>query len=154
MNLDDWRLHRHTEALFGFIQRGIGLDSWPDQNALNAVLWQRRLSLHPRWNVQSVIFELPDNKLPYPTDEIRRARSDPSIIHYVGPYKPWHYRSKHPFRSLYFIHLEATPWRGRPIEGRTLFHILLRPLPWVLGLRIETRIRLFLLRLRKMLSST
>lgn len=137
MHLDCWRDASLVDDVSAFVERGIGLDAWPDQNVLNAVLWRRRLPLPPRWNSMSVVFDLDDEQLPYSAEEIDAARHDPAVIHYNGPYKPSHYRSKHPYRRLYFEHLEQTPWRDAPIEGRTLQNVLLRPLPWLVGLRVE-----------------
>lgn len=141
LNLQDWRQQRHTEAVLAFIRAGVALDSWPDQNALNAVLWQRCKLLPPRWNTLSIFFELEPARLCYSATEITQARRAPAIIHFIGHYKPWHYRSKHPFRQLYFKHLEQTPWRGLPLEGRTWRHRFMRLLPWLFALRLEARVQ-------------
>lgn len=40
----------------------------------------------------------------------------PVIIHYTGSKKPWHYKSQHPWKHLYFRYLDMTQWRGeRPV---------------------------------------
>lgn len=143
LNLDEWRRRNIVAAILKFVQEGVGLDTWPDQNALNAVLWRRRLPLSPRWNALSVVYDLADSLLPWNAEELADARRRPAIIHFIGHYKPWHYRCKHPFRELYFKHLRQTPWRDLPLEGRTLYHRLMRLLPWLFGLRLENRMRVF-----------
>lgn len=110
---------------------------WADQEPLNAALWAHRLDLHPRWNVMNPCFDLPARHLPWPLEQVREARTDPAIVHFIGPYKPWHYRLRHRYATRYFEHLESTPWRGRPQEGRTPRHVLLRPLPPYLATRYE-----------------
>lgn len=141
MNLSAWRQEQLGAKLQSFIDRGRGLELWPDQTALNAVLWHRRLPLPPRWNAQNTIFDLRPKQLPFSLDDIELARRSPAVVHFIGPYKPWHHRSKHPLRSLYFDHLDQTPWAGRQIEGATLANRTLRLLPSALGLRVESRIR-------------
>jgi lipopolysaccharide biosynthesis glycosyltransferase len=131
MTLDLRRLResRCVDEVLAFIDEGRGPMPWADQDPLNAVLHRRRLRLHPRWNVMTPLFELPAAMLPFSADEIRQAVADPAVIHFIGPYKPWHYRCRHPYRRRYFEYLDRTPWRGRPIEGRTARHVLIRPWP-------------------------
>jgi lipopolysaccharide biosynthesis glycosyltransferase len=102
---------------------------WADQDPLNAVLHGERLDLHPRWNVMTPVFDLPAPMLPWTVEEIEEAKAEPAVVHFIGEYKPWHYRCRHPYREAWFEQLAGTPWAGRPVEGRTLEHILLRPLP-------------------------
>jgi len=108
----------------------------PEQDAMSALIPRRRVHLHPRWNVQSTVFELPPRRLPFTPREVAEARSNPAVIHYIGPFKPWHYLCKHPLRGLYFEHLRQTPWPLRPLEGRGLFNRVLKPLP----LRMQRRL--------------
>jgi FkbM family methyltransferase len=110
---------------------------WADQDPLNRVLWKERLDLHPRWNVMNPVFDLPVRLLPWSTDQVAQARADPRIIHFIGPYKPWHFRLRHPYTKRYFDHLAQTPYAGRSLEGRTTRHRLLRPLPVRVGTQAE-----------------
>lgn len=110
---------------------------WADQEPLNAVLWSQRTELHPRWNVMNPCFELPPRYLPWPPDQLREAVRHPAIIHFIGPYKPSHYRLRHPFKATYFEHLEQTDWPEVAQEGRTTRHVVLRKLPPLLALRYE-----------------
>ena len=135
IDLEAWRAAGTSRSVFDFARTHA--IAWPDQDALNGVLHDRRLPLHPRWNAMPGVWELPRRYLPYTDDEVSEAAAHPAIVHFVGPYKPWHYRSRHRYRSLYFRHLEATPWRGRPIEGRSAWHAFLRRLPMVWAHRIE-----------------
>jgi FkbM family methyltransferase len=110
---------------------------WADQEPLNAALWEQRLDLHPRWNLMNPCFDLPPRLLPWPAHQVREAVENPAIVHFIGPYKPWHYRLRHRYAPEYFRHLDKTPWRGRQREGRTLRHMLLRPLPPHVAMRYE-----------------
>lgn len=135
MDLAAWRAADTVSAVIDFARRHV--IAWPDQDALNGVLHNQRLRLHPRWNAMPGLWELPRRFLPYTDDEVREAAEKPAIVHFVGPYKPWHYRSRHPYRQLYFEYLEHTPWSGRPIEGRSARQAFLKRLPTVWAHRIE-----------------
>ena len=114
---------------------------WADQDPLNAVLHDERLELHPRWNVMTPVFDLPARMLPWTADAIDEAKTSPAVVHFIGEFKPWHYRCHHPYRQAWFDQLAATPFAGRPIEGRTLTHVLLRPLPPRWQPRVEASVR-------------
>lgn len=126
------------DKLLRFVEEHPG-QPWPDQDALNAVMHTHWLELHPRWNAMPGLFELPLRYLPHDRDVVQAAVEDPAIIHFVGPHKPWHYRSKHPYRSEWFRHLRSTAWADRDIEGRTALGVVLRRLPPIWALRIELK---------------
>lgn len=130
MDLARWREQGLTQELHAFVATHGAAQQWPDQNALNAVLRGRWLSLPPRWNAQNVYFDLKPSQLPCTPEQTRQARKNPAIVHFVAPYKPWDYLCKHPNRKDYFKHLAATPWRNSvPITGATWSNRLLRLLP-------------------------
>jgi lipopolysaccharide biosynthesis glycosyltransferase len=86
-----------------------------DQDAINAVLYERRLKLHPRWNFQ-LIFDRFEARTEELTDEvIAEARNNPAIRHFEGPghSKPWHPDAEPGDRELYWAHRRATPWATR-----------------------------------------
>jgi lipopolysaccharide biosynthesis glycosyltransferase len=89
----------------------------------------RWVKLHPRWNVQTTLYDLPTWLLPFPKEVTREAVQQPAVIHYNGPFKPWQYLSKHPMRGLYFEHLKGTPWPKQSLERAGLGYRLIRPLP-------------------------
>lgn len=110
---------------------------WADQEPLNAVLWPHRVELHPRWNVMNPCFELPRRYLPWSRQELSEAIATPAIIHFIGPYKPSHFRLRHPYKAIYFEHLGQIPWPKQSQRGRTVRHVVLRALPPLLALRYE-----------------
>ncbi|MBA3652808.1 MAG: glycosyltransferase family 8 protein [Actinobacteria bacterium] len=128
MNLEQMRLEDTSTALHDYARTHP--ESWyPDQDALNVVARDRWLHLDPRWNVQSTLYELGADELPFPESLVDAARRQPAVIHYIGPFKPWRYICRHHLQSLYLDHAAATPW-GRPkLEGRTLKNAVLRRLP-------------------------
>jgi len=132
MNLDQMRRERTGEALRNYAIENPG-NWYPDQDALNAVCRGRWRRLHPRWNVQSTIYELPPSALPFSDEEVCEARHHPAVVHFIGPFKPWQYLCRHPLQRLYTEHAAATPWGAPNLEGRTLKNAVLRRLPiaWI-----------------------
>ena len=103
---------------------------FPDQDTLNAVLGDRWLPLHPRYNAQAAIFDLHARDLPFPPEVSRQAQREPAIIHFNSSLKPWLHSCQHPRRQLYWQHLRQTPWRNaRPQEFRWR-NLVLRLLPY------------------------
>jgi lipopolysaccharide biosynthesis glycosyltransferase len=98
----------------------------PDQDALNAVLGQSRLPLHPRWNCMNSFFIFPwSNELLGP-QALEEAKLDPAIRHFEGPGKPWHYLGDHDSSRLYAHHRKQTPWPRFRTEGVTPLNMLRR----------------------------
>ena len=128
MNLDLMRREGFADRIWDFARRNPELKA-SDQDALNVVCRDRWLRLHPRWNVQSPMFECKAAELPLPTEEVAEALASPAIIHYIGASKPWHYQCTHPKRALYAAHARMTPWGEAPLIGRNLRTMVLRRLP-------------------------
>lgn len=96
---------------------------WRDQDALNAVLGDSWLELHPRWNLMnSIAIEWEGRPRTYGSQEIQEALECPAIVHYENHPggKPWEPGCLHPHRHLYFSHARETPWAGlhKPVGRR------------------------------------
>lgn len=147
MNLDAMRQDGCSSLIQNYA-RSLGEQLlWPDQDALNAVLWKKRYKLHPRWNCQNSLFYFVSrSSAVFGVDAARDAARQPMIVHFEGPdlVKPWHYLSKHPYRHQYYLHLASTPWPVTPPLGLNWTNRLLRILPMrllPLGLRIVRRLK-------------
>lgn len=101
----------------------------PEQDALSELMRGRWLRLHPRWNLQSIFYEYPPKRLPFPESVVREALARPGMIHFNGWFKPWQFASRHPRGGLYFEHLRHTPWPERPLDNAGFAYRLIRPLP-------------------------
>lgn len=102
----------------------------PEQDALSVTQRGHWLSLHPRWNAQTALYDedLPRSMSPFPETVAREAVERPAVMHFNGPFKPWQYSCRHPKRALYFVHLRGTPWPETPLTHDALFFRLIRPL--------------------------
>lgn len=138
MDLAQWRMLGLTDKVLSAAKL-LTAQEWPDQNALNYVFKSMWLPLNPKWNMQNTFFDLPAHLLP------SSARSfepnNPSIVHFIGPYKPWHYRCKHRLRYRYWESLKNTPWQNRAMEGFSFKNRVLRLFPEQLGWRLDAMIR-------------
>ena len=94
---------------------------WPDQDALNLVLGERRHALHPRWNLMNSIRSFPWSADLFAPGAVAEAIRDPAIIHFEGPRqnKPWHVLCDHPYRDAYLAHRRQTPWPRVRRDGVT-----------------------------------
>jgi lipopolysaccharide biosynthesis glycosyltransferase len=96
-----------------------------EQEALNATLAGHWLTLHPRWNLAVAIERLveEDRGWVYGFADgrlIDEARTDPAIVHYASPKKPWHVGSTVPFLDEWWEALRDSPWpEFEPIKKKT-----------------------------------
>lgn len=129
MNLEAMRRDDRTAALEEYARSHAAELLWRDQDALNVVLGERRLPLHPRWNCMNSFLTVPEAaEEVFTAEELAGALGDPAVRHFEGPgeNKPWHYLCPHEGRALYAVHRRGTPWpRVRP-EGRTPRNVLRR----------------------------
>lgn len=128
MNLEEMRRNECTARLLEYAREDPERIAWRDQDALNVVLGERRLPLHPRWNLMNAFFVFDYADEAFPPGQLAEAKADPAIRHFEGPEqnKPWHYLCERELRDLYAEHRRATPWpRFRP-EGVTPRNVVRR----------------------------
>ena len=121
MNLELMRRDGCTRALIDHAAENAERLSWPEQDALNLVLGDRRLHLHPRWNLMNSILLFPWAVDAFGTQALAEAQENPAIRHFEGPSvnKPWHYLCDREGRELYLRHRRGTPWPKVELEGAT-----------------------------------
>jgi lipopolysaccharide biosynthesis glycosyltransferase len=83
---------------------------WRDQDALNVVLGERRLRLHPRWNVTFMVLFAPLANRLYGETAAREAVERPGVRHFLGKDKPWLEGRPPPYAEAYWLHRRATPF--------------------------------------------
>jgi lipopolysaccharide biosynthesis glycosyltransferase len=105
VNLAVWRNQRLTQKFLKIADAYMEKLLWWDQDILNMALannWKyfekkyNALHLTKKWDVM------------------------PTIIHYAGPSKPWHYLNRNPYKSVYWKYLKLTPFKNMKIEGRNI----------------------------------
>jgi lipopolysaccharide biosynthesis glycosyltransferase len=107
IDLVRWRSRATTQRVLDYINNNPEKLRFHDQDALNAILHDSWLHLHPQWNAQSnIIFDAlvpPRTELLQPFAE---ARANPKLIHFCGHVKPWHDDSTHPYTDVYLKYHE------------------------------------------------
>lgn len=109
INLEKWRNEGTTEKVLNFIKENSNRMKLHDQDAFNAVLYNSWYQLHPKWNQQSIFFKKKTNHGFHQAD-FNCSIAEPSIIHYTGISKPWHYFNNHPFKQEYHRYIKLSPW--------------------------------------------
>lgn len=102
MDLKKWRAQKVVERTLAFINHHPDKLRFHDQDALNAILHDQWLHLHPKWNAQTYILTA---KVTAPDERLRRqfaeTQKEPAIVHFCGHEKPWQADSAHPFTPQY-----------------------------------------------------
>jgi lipopolysaccharide biosynthesis glycosyltransferase len=111
IDLDKFRLHHVSRRVIDYALAYANKIQWADQDPLNAVLYNKRLPLHPRWNLQTMVSSRYKNKPRATYTEFLEAVSQPAVIHYVGGVKPWHPYCDHPSKGLYWHYIKMTPYK-------------------------------------------
>jgi len=126
INLEKWRQYNISSQVLKFIENNLDKIILWDQDALNAILHDRWKELSPKWNQQTIMFEIDINDTNYNKGEFMEAIINPSIIHYTTSSKPWHYMNEHPFKNEYYKYLKKIPWRKYIPIDRNFINILKR----------------------------
>lgn len=112
INLDYWREHNLIPQIIRYILDNGSKLIFYDQDALNAILHDKKKFIPLRWNMQDGFFRVKcrihKDRLPLLEEELKH----PVIIHYTGGKKPWNYKSQHPYKKEYYKYLNMTRWKG------------------------------------------
>ncbi len=103
INLDYWRENDVCERTLAFVRNHPEKVNLYDQDALNAVLVNRWVTLPAVWNEQA------QSTLDRPALRDKNV-VDPAIVHFVSADKPWHWPCTHPLRGEYHKYRRKTPW--------------------------------------------
>lgn len=116
INLDFWRANNISKALLDYIRLNIGDKSkylYPDQDALNVVLHDKKVFFPERYNFRPSIF-LKHRWIDFSEDQLHHyivECKSVTVIHYTGE-KPWNYRSyAGPFFSEWEKYRRKSLWR-------------------------------------------
>ncbi|GCF95644.1 universal stress protein A [Enterococcus florum] len=109
INMEKWLEENITNRVLQFIQDNPEKLRFHDQDALNAILHDQWLQLHPKWNAQSYIMK---REVEHPKAEGEQqyfeTRRNPQIIHYSGHIKPWSEEFISPLKKYYQRYSDMT----------------------------------------------
>jgi len=118
INLKYWREHNIMKDALVFLLENPDKAFSADQDALNHVVNGSFYSLLPKWNYGNAIFSN------YSAQELTIASLSPSIIHFAGGVKPWHYIGESKDQKLYRKYRKQTPWQKIEYKNISLILIL------------------------------
>jgi len=129
MNIDRMRRDNVQEAFFVYMQKYINLLIAVDQDVLNATLYKAVTYLPPIYNYNYWLEKDVARQL-FTKEEIKAVKHHPVIVHYIGPVKPWHCKSIHPKKALWWKYLKQTPYkdyrcRDNSLKNRLSYFLLL-----------------------------
>ena len=123
INLGYWREHNISQHLTDFMESHHDVLTFHDQDILNGVFWNQKVSLPIKYNLVSGYlykqFSLEKRK---DQQEIIDARKDPVIVHFAANFKPWesYIRFPHPFNSTFYYYQDLTKWKNHRVDNRSL----------------------------------
>lgn len=127
INLDLWRKHNITKKALNFLTENSERLTFHDQEGFNAVLHMHSwIRLHPKWNQLSSMYRWSYEEMRFGAEEYEEARKNPSIVHFTGDSKPWHYlhagdMADRPFKDKYYQYLALTEWNNSISPEKELF---------------------------------
>ena len=122
INLDYWRKIDAVKTFFEYVDSHYEALDYFDQDVLNAVFYQQKLLLSPKYNFQNAfMFSTPKYDCEKYGEEVTSAMNDPVIVHFTDS-KPWYKydRDPNPYNSTFYKYQDQTQWRGKKIENRPL----------------------------------
>lgn len=116
MNIDRMRRDNIYQAFFTFLRENIDILKANDQDVLNGTLHKAVRYISPVYNYNYWVEKDIALQL-FSEQEIEAVKNNPVIVHYIGPVKPWNYKSIHPKKALWWNYLKQTPFKDyRPTD--------------------------------------
>lgn len=112
IDIKRWRLERLLIEFLDCLSKHREHVLWWDQYVLNVVLAGKWRGLDLRWNQGAHLYMYPTAaKSPFDQLTFAQLRSDPWIVHFCSPSKPWDYFCRHPATNAFHQCLKRTEWR-------------------------------------------
>lgn len=115
-NLAEIRKSKVLDDISRFYRAHENAITLQDQDILNILFCDRTYILPLKWNINNTIFAYSSIIPSYSVEDSREAVTDPGIIHFTGPHKPWDGSSVNPLSSLYWYYRNTTPWKESPAQ--------------------------------------
>ena len=104
LNLDLWRRDSISQSVIKYLRKYNQYVLWWDQDGLNAILYDKWIPMHAKWNaITSHLIAKQDSLMT--EKEFDEVYSAPFIIHFAGPSKPWHSNYDGHFESIFIDYL-------------------------------------------------
>ena len=143
INLKYWREHDVETQCEEYYNKYTERVLMNDQDLLNGLLYDKKVLVDIRYNLQEGAYRLPKDKPADWQPPYIDLLLNPAILHYSAR-KPWQYHCMHPLRHLYFYYQDMTPWAGQhPLNSLgARFHRFIHLLPYNLGIKRSKYIKI------------
>lgn len=125
-NLDYWRNNHVSGRAINFIKQNSNVIKWMDQDVVNALLFNKKMRLPIRYNFQNRFLFSEEWRF-YDEGfrkEILQEMTNPVVIHYCGPDKPWSFRYYHsPYSNLYHYYRKKSLWPNAKVHSPFIKYI-------------------------------
>ena len=123
MNLEYWRENDIAKKLTDFIYNNPEKCEYPDQDALNFVLYKKVHYLDYTYNYQELMLLAPKECFLHKSKwhKLLGCNETPAVIHYTGGVKPWILTCTHKFKSEFLKYKENSPWKKEKLKPRYTF---------------------------------
>lgn len=110
-DLVQWRSEGLSQRMLNCLRDNLQHVLWWDQYALNVVFAGRWRAVDCRWNQGAHIYTYPTwRESPMDKQTLVALKSDPWIVHYCSPEKPWNDPCSHPFTAEFRETVRRTAW--------------------------------------------
>lgn len=152
IDLEKWRSKKSGEKIIDYYREKKGKLFAADQDAINGALKNDIYVISPRYNYYNIFDQYSYRffvKIMKPIDyskyvsasDMKEAKSNPVIVHYLGEERPWREWSTHKYKKDYKHYLSLTPWSDTEDEKGwkvyfvcwKIFNVFTKPFP---GLRL------------------
>lgn len=93
-----------------YLRNAENVAEYPDQDAINAVVSDKFVSLSPIWNAHDSFYQFRTEREYIAQKFGKNIMNKPVIIHFAGQGKPWLLNSRNPYQKLYYKYIMSTPW--------------------------------------------
>lgn len=124
INLEYWRNNFITNKCFEYISNYKERIVAHDQDILNALLYNKCLHIHFKWNVEEAFYQYVTANKYKNNSEFINTLHNPSVIHFTWKPKPWEFECQHPLKKKYFKYLSKTQWNN--FKPKFIFKIWLK----------------------------
>lgn len=120
MNLDYWRKNNIAKSITEFILDNPDICVYPDQDAMNFILYDKVKFLEYKYNYQEFFYEPKERIFLHKKKwaNLIPDGSTPVVLHYTGYFKPWHRGCSHPYKKLFIKFKAMSPWQKEKIKSR------------------------------------
>lgn len=103
-----WKEYNITERCINYIASHHV--SYPDQDALNAILYNKWKRIYFKWNFLSTFHDAYVSYKDFLADYYKTEKDHPVLIHFNG-LKPWDSRCRDPYKALFYKYQNYTTWK-------------------------------------------